>query len=437
VAVVAGAKTGASLALGSSPVVAELASGDQGTWTNQIAISIIAGTTSGKFAAIISYPDPLSGATVYIGGLNTPFDNLSVYSDLAKAIAGNTILTPPAATGLPAIVTLTVTTDGAITALAKTNLAGGTGSGAQALAYSDFKTAIDSMIDVDFDLGHLVQCYDLPSQAYADGQAITVSTFGRLRRFIHQVQVSGASSGQLKTVNSEAVANALIGAATDLNTIRASVVAQQVGYTNPQTGLAELVDAAPLIIGLASLKGATGANGPATPLTYEFVPGAVSVDYPVLRTTNDVDNSILAGGIVLEQVGTGSNASVRIVQSVTTAPNDANGNPWVFAEFSVVRVSDALLANCIAALEAGAPKTVGGGNTQAVMQAALADVRDVLEDALESTWITNFDPNSITIFATGSTGRADAPAKSPRNRANAHPVPRTRRARRNRERLRS
>lgn len=408
VAVVIGAKTPSTLSLaGPAPGAATLTSGDQGSWTTGINVSIVAGTAANSVAVTFSYPDPLSGQTVYIGGNNSPFDNITLFSQLAAAIAKNSILTPPVSSGLPAIVTLAVTTDGLPAVLAKTPLAGGTGSGTQTLAFNDVKAGVDAMIDVNFDIGHLVGIYDLPSQAYADAQAAQVATLGRLRRWVHQVLPTGTANGQLKTVNSQAVASALSTAATSIDSVRSSVIAQQVGYTDPSTGTTTLVDAAPLFCGLASLKGATGANGPATPLTYETLPGALSVDFGVLRTTNDVDNAIAAGGIVLEQVGFGATAAVRIVQSVTTAPNDASGNPWIFGEFSVVRVSDALLANCIAALERGNPKTIGGGNTQAVKQAALSEVRDVLEDALQATWITDFDPASITLFTVGGTGEDD------------------------------
>jgi hypothetical protein len=385
---------------------ATLTSGDQGTWNNGITYACAAGTTSGV-AVTLSYPDPISGQQIYVGGPKTAFDNLTTYSQLAAAILANNVLTPPAATGLPAIVTLTVTADGLPGTLAKTNLAGGTGNGAQTLEFTDFKAAIDGMINVNFDIGHLVECYDDATQAYADAQATLVQGYGRLRRWIHQVQATGASASNIKTVNSEAVANALIGAASSLGSIRSSVFAQQVAVTDPNTGTTTFVDVAPLVVGLAALKGATGANGPATPLTYETIPGALAVDYPVLDTTGDTDNAILAGGCVIEQVGFGTSAIVRIVQSVTTAPVDSSGNPWIFAEFSVVRVGDALLANCIAACNTANPKVIGGGNTVATQQAALADVRDVLELALKDTWITNFDPSSLSIAPTGGQGTDD------------------------------
>jgi hypothetical protein len=399
--------TVATAITGTVTPAATLTSGDQGTWNNGITYACAAGTTDGTVAVTIAYPDSISGQQVYVGGLKTPFDNLTTYSQLAAAILANNVLTPPAATGLPAIVALTVATDGLPATLATTPLAGGTGSGSQTLEFTDFKAAIDAMINVNFDIGHIVQCYDNATQAYADAQATLVQGYGRLRRWIHQVQASGASSSNIKTVNSEAVANALIGAASSLNSFRSSVFAQQVAVTNPQTGNTEYVDVAPLVVGLAALSGATGANGPATPLTYTTIPGALAVDYPVLDTTGDTDNAILAGGCVIEQVGFGSSSIVRIVQSVTTAPNDSSGNPWIFAEFSVVRVGDALLANCIAACQTSNPKVIGGGNTVAVQQAALADVRDVLELALTSTWITNFDPSSLSIAPTGGTGTDD------------------------------
>jgi hypothetical protein len=399
VALVAGTKVAAFLALVDDTVT--LTAGDEGAWTNSITYQAVAGTTEGTFAVTITYPDALSGQTVYVGGLSTAFDNLTTYAQLAAAIAKNLVLTPGTATGLPPIVVLTITTDANITAQAKVNLASGAGGGAQTLVFADYKAAIDVMIDVDFDIGHIVGAYDLPTQAYADAQAVQVSTFGRMRRFFHQVKPTGLSAANLKTINSAVVSAALIDAATAINSIRSSVVAQQVNYSDSNTGNSALVDAAPFLCGLASLLGATGANGPASPLTYEYLPGVTSVDYPILRTTNDVDNAITAGGICLETIGTGAASTVRIVQSVTTAPNDSSGKPWVFGEFSVVRVADALLANCIAALTAKSPKTIGGGNTIAIMQAALAEVRDVLEDALAATWITDFDPTSISIYTTG------------------------------------
>ena len=66
-----------------------------------------------------------------------------------------------------------------------------------------------------------------------------------------------------------------------------------------------------------------------------------------------------------------------------------------------------MLANVKAAVETSSPKIIGGGNTLKTMNAVLADVRDVLEDGLAEQWITGFDPASINIFTTGSTGTDD------------------------------
>jgi hypothetical protein len=207
--------------------------------------------------------------------------------------------------------------------------------------------------------------------------------------------------------NSEALVSAGVAAANAIASIRSSVAVQQCSFTDPNTGLTSFVDSAPLLCGMAALLGATGANGPATALTFETIPGSKAVDYPILRTTGDMDQAIRGGVIALEQIGNGSTAQVRVVQSVTTQPYDANGDPWIFGEFSVVRVSDAVLANVKAAVEKNRPKVIGGGNTTATMASVLADVRDELEDALEDSWITAFDPASITIYTTGSLGTDD------------------------------
>jgi hypothetical protein len=404
VAVVLGAKTSASAALTSG---AEVVAGDQGSWTNGITFEVIAGTQTNTFAVLFSYPDPTSGNTVYVGGLGTKYDNLTTLSQLQAVVAADTLLTPPASTGLPPIVTIKVTTPGPLAITATTNLAGGTGGASQTIAFSDVKAGVDAALTTAFDIGHLVGVYDVPSQAYADAQAVQVSGFGKLRRFIHQVQVTSATSAQTKVQNSEAVANAGIAQANSIDSIRSSVCPQKIAYEDPTSGVTAYVDVAPFICGLAALDGATGDQGPATPLTFDIIPGALGLDYEVLDTTGDRDLAISQGVLVLDQIGSGGTTQVRIAQSVTTAPFDSNGNPWIFGEFSVVRVSDALLANIIAEVESNRPKIIGGGNTTAIMNAVLADVRDVLEDALTDQWITQFDPASITIYSTGQTGTSD------------------------------
>jgi hypothetical protein len=408
VAVVAGTKTSGTLNLTTATVhKATLTAGDQGTWTNSITYQAVAGTTSGV-AVILTYPDPISGQTVTLGGKGTAYDNILLWSALNTVLLNDPLVTPPSSSGLPPLVTLTIITDGLPDTMSSTPLATGTGSGAQTLTFnSDIKPAIDAMIEVEFDIAHLVGIYDSTSQAYADGQAQTVATYTRLRRWIHQIIPGGTSPSSSKTTNSLAVVNAATTAAQALNSIRSSMLAQQVQWRDPNTGLVSLVDSAPLLCGMAANAAATGAWGPASPLTFDQIPGALAVDYPVLKTTGDLDNMILAGAIPLQQIGAGANAAVRIVQSVTTAPNDANGNPWVFAEFSVVRVSDALLANVKATVETANPKILGGGNTTKTMGAIIADVRDILEDALENQWITGFDPASIQIATTGNTGTDD------------------------------
>jgi hypothetical protein len=405
VAVVMGAKTPATLALaGAAEAAATLTSGDQGDWNNQITVEIVAGTAPDSVAFLFSYVDQ-NGNVVYLGGVGTAFDNIKLFSQLQAVMARNTLMTPPLTTGFPPLLTLTVATDGLPTIMPVTNLAGGHGGGNQDIAFADVKTAVDGALTTPFDIGHLVEVYDAPSQVYADAQAALVSAYGNLRRFIHQTRGS-AIPAQTLVQNSLATVNGGIAAANALDSIRSSVFCQRIAYANPKTGLTQLVDVAPFICGMAALIGATGPWGPASPLTFEIIPGATGVDYEVLSTTGDRDNAVIAGVCVLDQIGTGKNARVRIVQSLTTAPTDGNGDPWIFSEFSVVRVSDAVLAN-VKAKVLGPPKSIGGGNTNATMLSILADIRDVLEDALLDSWITAFDSASITIYTTGATGMDD------------------------------
>lgn len=407
VAVVIGAKTNAALTVtGVGSASATFTSGDQGVWTNSISVEFIAGSASGTVAALFSYPDS-NGNIVYIGGQGTSFDDLTSFRALQAAMLANTLMTPPASTGLPPVVTMTINADGQPSQLATTLLTGGTGDGSATPNFAQVKAGIDATISTPFDIGHLVGVYDEASQAYADEQATMLAPYGNLRRWIHQVQVPAASAANSIVTNSEAVANAGIAQANMINSIRSSVVCQQIGYQNPNTGVVGFSDVAPFLCGMAALLGATATWGPASPLTFEYIPGALGIDYAVLANTGDRDLAISNGVWLIEQVGTGGNASVRVIQSVTTAPSNENGAPWIFSEFSVVRVSDAVLANIKVAVTESAPKTIGGGNTVATMNSILADVRDVLEDALEDGWITSFDPASISIYTTGQTGMDD------------------------------
>lgn len=343
----------------------------------------------------------------------------SAATALAAAINANATVGPLvsayASGAVVTIVSRTAGSAGAYSLTAGTFATAGTTATASAanlaaltLVTQDWKTAIDVVASEPFDIGHLVGCYDAAAQAYFDGQAQTQAPFGRLRRLIHQASVTGASSGNSKQVNSTAVTNSGVSAANALNSYRSSVCVQQLLRQDPRSGANVWTDGAVLAVGLAALKGATGAWGPATPLTYEYVPNVLDVDYPVLDDTGDTGTCIKNGVWIFERVGrAGVPGSVRVVQSVTTQPNDANGNRWSFSEFSVVRVSDALLANVKATVEATSPKAIGAGNTIKTAGAIIAEVVDVLELALEAQWITTYDKTSIQITPSGQSGTQD------------------------------
>lgn len=406
IAVVAGTKTAASAAINGTTAAGNLAAGDFGSWTDQISFQVSNGSTSG-FQIVFTWPDPVSGRTITYGGASTAFDNLADLNALQAAMLADPIITPPAATGLPAILTLTVTTNGVPANSSNTFLSGGTGSGSDVLGYSDVQAALDQIDDVAFDIGHLVGIYDAASQAYADAKATAHEDFGLLQRWIHQVQVPAANAGNTKAVNSAAVVNAGIGRASSLNSKRSNVCAQQFSIFDPGTGTYTKIDAAPVVCGLAALVGATDKWGPASPLTHVYLPNVADVDYPVLKVNGDQDRAISGGVMIFETVGNPAPGNVRCVQSVTTAPNDANGNPWQFAEFSCVRAADALLVNVKAEVETASPRALGGGNTLGTMNAIIAKVVNVLESALDAGWIVGYDKGSISIGTTGSTGSDD------------------------------
>ncbi len=391
-------------------VAATFTAGDEGTWTNGITVKFTTGSTSG-FCATFTYPDPISGQTQTIGGPGSTFDNLASLLALQAAMLANSLITPAVGTGYQPLLSLAVTIDGVPANMAATPLAGGTGSGAQSLVNSDYEHAVDELIDVSFDIGHLVGCYATAPQVYADEQAQTLYPLGYLRTWVHQCTTS-ASPSQTKLQNSEAVVNSGVAAAQAINSPRSSMCAQKLNVLNPATGQFGFVDAAIVYVGQIALTGATGQCGPATPMTFDYPSIAADVDYQVLKTTGDQDRGILGGLVMFERVSTSGPGSVRIVQSVTTAPNDSTGQPWIFAELSVVRVSDALLANVKGYVEAAQPKNLGNGNTVKVQSAVLAEVRDILEAALSSNWVTAFDPASVTIGPSGVNGTDNVVAYS-------------------------
>jgi hypothetical protein len=401
--------SGAALAFGS--VAATFTAGDEGTWTNAITVAFATGTSTG-FMFTMTYPDPITGQTLSIGGAKTAFDNLPTLSALATAMLNNSLITPAAGTGYQPLLSLVVTADGLPANMTATPLTGGTGSGAQALTFSDYKVGVDNLVDESFDIGHLVGAYDQESQAYADEQAQMLYPLGYLRTWVHQCVATGAASNQTKVQNSAAVVSAGVAAAQALNSSRSSMCAQKLSTLNPALGTFTFVDAAWVYCGQIALTGATGANGPASPMTYDYPSTVADVDYQVLKPNGDQDAAILGGLVVFERVSTAGAGSVRIVQSVTTAPNDASGAPWIFSELSVVRVSDALLANVKAFVEQASPKVLGGGNTVKVQAHILSVVRDILEAALTSNWITGFDPASVTIGPSGNLGTDDVVAYS-------------------------
>lgn len=408
IAVVTGAKVAATAPVTGATASGTFTAGDQGTWTNNVTYQIKAGTNGGTIQAVFTWPDALSGLTVTYGGAGTAFDNLSTLSGLQAAMVADPVITPPAAVGLPPILSLAITTDGLPTAGAQTNLSGGTGSGSVIPAYADFKAALDQLDDVSFDMGHLVAGYDGPSQAYADGKAQSHEVYGYLKRWIHQVQVTGASATNSKAINSTAVVNAGIGAASALNSKRSSVCPQQLALTDPNTGLTTLVDAAPLAMGLAAYLGANDSWGPASPLTRVHLPLVADVDYPVLKTNGDQDRAVAGGVWLFERVGLPAPGNVRCVQSVTTAPNDpSTGLPWLLAEFSCMRAADAILANVKAQIETQKPRALGGGNDLQQLAALEADVVRVLEKAVERRWAVSYDRSSIAISTTGTQGMDD------------------------------
>jgi hypothetical protein len=407
VACVAGTKTQSTLTLnGASGAQATVTSGDYGAWTLGIAVQVISGTTSGTFALVVTYPDPISGQIFTVGGRGTSLDNLATYSAMAAAVAANPVITPPSQFNIPPLITITVVQDGTPVAQGPSNLTGGTGTGTQSLGLTDISPCVDATIDIPYDLAHLVKVYDSSSQAYATAQAGQVAVYGRRRRWVHQITASGASPSQSKAQNSIAVSAALITAATALDAVRASVVAQKIQVINPISGAFVYCDAAPYIIGMASYYGANGANGPSTPLTNKPIPGAFTVDYPILRSTGDMDRAILAGGMPLEAQGIPGNQIVRVVQSMTTQPNNPNtGQPWAFGEFSVVRGSDAVLVNVKSAVEEAL--SLGAGNTPKLMAGIMAEAVDVLELAKDAAWIVDYDKSSVSIQTVGTGGTDD------------------------------
>jgi hypothetical protein len=355
----------------------------------------------------------VTGAVISVGGLGTTLDNLSLFSQMNAAILANPLLTPPTNSQQSPIVSLTVTVDGLPNQVGLTSLSSGTpgtqpttvtlnGGGNVGVG----KAAIDTLLSTPFDIGTLAGIYDPVTQAYADGQAQGLEPYGYLQRWIHQVTVTISSANIL--VNSTSASAQLVAAAATFNSKRSSVVGQQITVLNFDTGLYETQDAAPYLCGMAALLGATGTWGPATPLTYEHIPGAVDVTVPILRNTNDTGAAILGGAIVLERIGPKAPGAVRIVQSVTTQPNDPNtGVLWPYAEFSVVRASDALLANIKATVETSRPKALGGGNTVKTQNAILAEVKDILELAMDGQWVTFYDPASLAITPTQGIGDND------------------------------
>ena len=93
---------------------------------------------------------------------------------------------------------------------------------------------------------------------------------------------------------------------------------------------------------------------------------------------------------------------------MTTQPIDpATGLNWVLGEFSCVRAADALLANVKAEIESSSPRAIGGGNTIGTLNSLIAKVVNVLELAIDASWIVRYDPASITINTTGPTSSDD------------------------------
>lgn len=267
---------------------------------------------------------------------------------------------------------------------------------------SDFIQAIDQCVDEPFDIGHLVNGYDAASQGYADELSMEVAPLGRLSRWFHQVIATGTSPLFDKATNSTAVVNAGVKRAQALDCPRSSCIAQRTQTLDPTTGIQVLADFAPIICGYAALVGATGPNGPATAMTQDTIPNAITLDYPILGTNNsfavpggtDLDRAILGGLMPFVNLWP---SGVRCVQSITTAPNDsATGAAWIYAEFSVQRVVDALQANMVAAIGSMQPKGLGAGITIKVAGAILVEMQDVLELALQAQWITGYNKSALS-----------------------------------------
>ena len=403
IAVVLGTKTSAVLDLaGASSAAAVVTAGDQGAWTNGIEVAVVAGTTMDTFALIVTYVDAL-GNTNVIGGPGTDLDNFTLFSEMASAIAANAVLTPNDGV-TPPIIVLTVTTDGAPVLHALAPLAGGTGNGAYTPLFADVQAGLESLVDVAFDIGHLVGVYDLPSQAYFDEFCASNEPFGRLQRQVAQCVPTGVSPTYTKAVNSAAVRAYGVARAAAIDSKRTSVMAQRIYKLNKATGVYGYRDMAPTICGIAAGVGATGAWGPATPLTYEILPNTTNVDYPILDQTGDRDAAVRGGLFALERIGAGVSTQARIIQSVTTFQTTPGGSQNDWAEFSIVRVSDALLANMKAAAESAAPKAIGGGNDIKTMNGILADCQDVLELGIDQRWVTGYDPASVQITIEESDG---------------------------------
>jgi hypothetical protein len=403
IAVVACIKTSATLTLSGGI----LAAGDQGLWTNNVTYTAVPGSTSG-FAVTITYPDPISGVTIVVGGVNTAYDNLPLLSSLQAVLLADGVVTPPTTSGFPPIVQLTIVTDGALSAQATVSLSGGTGDGSVTPGFADVKRALDTLDDTAFDIGHLAGIYDIGSQSYANGKAAAHEIYGYLQRWIHQVRVPGVNPANSPAVNSSEIVNTALGVAADMNYYRASVVAQQTLNYDSNSGVFEMVDIAPIACGLAAFIGATDQWGPASPLTHVYLPSGADVDYRVLRSNGDQGRAISAGVMIFETVGIPAPGNVRCVQSVTTQPLDpATGQTWLLSEFSCVRVSDAVLANVKAQIESNSPRSIGGGNTLGTLNSLIADVVDVLELALAASWLTGYDKSSISIGTSGITGSDD------------------------------
>lgn len=416
IAVVANTKTPAMGALAGTassgtPPGATITSGDYGTWNNAIAYKVAAGTTSG-FMFTLTYPDQF-GNTVTIGGAGSAYDNLVDLAALNAAIQNDSIVSPVPATGLPSIVSLDVTENGVPSnTVGFVNLTGGTGTGTDPITLAEVKEAVDEVHDIPFDLGHLVKCYDPNAFKYADTVGATkLATYGNLRRWIHQASLTGASKSNSKAINSEAVANSGIAAAASLGSFRSSVMVQHGLVYNPGTGTSQWMDMAPLVCGRASFIGANDQWGPASPLTKVAFATVQDLDYVTINTDTqgDTDAAISGGVWLFERIGRGGTlGSVRTIQSVTTAPVDpSTGKPWLNAEFSIVRVSDAVLASVKGSIEANQPRALGGGNGPKTMAALLSDVVNVLELAKDQQWIVSYDRSSINVATVGVLGDTD------------------------------